>query len=39
MSKENWLNKKFDIYLDPIYYEEILPPYRFHGKSDEENFA
>lgn len=36
MKKEEWINKKFDVYLDPKYYEEILPPYRFHGKTDEE---
>jgi len=36
MKKENWLDKKFDVYLDPLYYEEILPPYKFHGKTDEE---
>ena len=36
MNKENWLDKKFDVYLDPLYYEEILPPYIFRGKTDEE---
>ena len=36
MKKENWLDKKFDVYLDPLYYEEILPPYTFHGKTDEQ---
>jgi len=36
MNKEDWLNKKFDVYLDPLYYEEILPLYKFHGKTDEE---
>jgi hypothetical protein len=32
MNKEDWLNKKFDVYLDPLYYEEI-PLYKFHGKT------
>lgn len=36
MNKEDWLDKKFDVYLDPLYYEEILPPYKFNGKNDEE---
>lgn len=34
--KKNWIDKKFDVYLDPLYYEEILPPYKFNGKTDEE---
>jgi len=36
MKKENWLDKKFEVYLDPLYYEEILPPYEFQGKNDEQ---
>ena len=36
MNKNRWLNKKFEVYLDPIYYEEILPPYKFKGKTDEQ---
>lgn len=32
----SWLNTKFDVYLDPLYYEEILPYYDFDGKSDED---
>ena len=33
---QKWLDKKFEVYLDPLYYEEILPPYKFDGKSDEQ---
>ena len=33
---KDWLDKKFEVYLDPLYYEEILPPYTFHGKRDEQ---
>ena len=34
--EKDWINRKFEVYLDPLYYEEILPPYRFGDKSDEE---
>ncbi len=35
-NNKKWLNKKFEVYLDPSYYEKILPKYNFNGKSDEE---
>lgn len=32
----SWLTQQFDSYLDPTYYEQILPQYNFNGRTDEQ---